>query len=232
MRALARFAIRLLSVLSLAGLFFDGVGYDAPLRNLPGPFRYAIEVAALFPDAAKSVSEYRAEAWVCRERRWEELDTRKYFPLDPDDKENRFQRILHFYNGDIFLKRALDTYLADSHNHPDTYVADDGIGRKLTVGGVRFSVLRSPIPTPGDKLTRYRIIPLKELGPNTVKNVFYEPTRAELNARCESKRNGPPPRPVLERPQSPVDAEPPTDGSTSESSPNPPVDAAASEPHR
>jgi len=190
MRALARLAIRLLAVLYLAGLFFDGVGYDPPLRDLPGPIRYSLEVAALFPDAAKAISEYRAEAWLCGQRRWQEIDTRVYFPLDPDDKENRFQRILHFYHDEIVVKRALDTYLTDSHNTAQSSVPDDGIPRKETVGGVRILILRWPMPKPGDTLTRYSIVPLTKLRPDATRNVFYEPNKAELATRCAPKSAG------------------------------------------
>jgi hypothetical protein len=184
MRALGRVAIRLLAVLYLAGLFFDGIGYDAPLRGLPGPLRYAIEVAALFPDAAKSISEYRAEAWMCKEHRWQELDTRKYFWLDPDDKENRFQRALHFYHEEMVVKRAIDVYLTNSHNHRETNSPDDGIPPTSKIGGVRILIVRWPMPKPGDKLIPYSVVPLAKLRPDATKNAFYEPTKADLSARC------------------------------------------------
>jgi hypothetical protein len=189
MRALARFAIRLTAVLYLAGLFFDGVGYDAPLRGLPGPIRISLEVAALFPDAAKAISEYRVEAWMCGERRWQEIDYQKYFPLHSDDKESRFQRILHFYHEEIVLKRALDNYVTDRHNNLETYVPGDGIPKKEVVGGARFSILRWPMPKPGDKLTRYSVVPLTEMRPDAQKSIFYEPAKPELTTRCEENRH-------------------------------------------
>jgi hypothetical protein len=187
MRAIARLAIRVVAVLYLVGLFFDGVGYDPPIRNLPGPLRYAIEVAALFPDASKAVSEYRAEAWVCDDKRWEEIDTRPYFPLHPDDKENRFQRILHFYHDDATTKRALGEFITNAHNDKNSTAGDDYIPRNKLVGGVRLLIVRWPIPTPGDKLTEYSIVPLAHIRSDATRGVFYEPTKAELATGCSPK---------------------------------------------
>jgi hypothetical protein len=188
MRALVRVAIRVLAVIYLFGIFFDGVGFDPPLRGLPGPIRFAFEVAALFPDAATAVSEYRAEGWLCRSSRWEEIDTRKYFPLHPDDKENRFQRSLHFYHDELQVRRALDNYLTDSHNNPDTNDPNDGIPAEERVGGVRLDIVRWPVPAPGDKLIRYSILPLNHLRPDATVTIFYEPPADELKGRCNGRR--------------------------------------------
>ena len=99
----------------LAGVWLDGVGSTLPSRLLPRVPNYFLQVAALFPRAATMSIDYRAEAWVCADKRWEELDTRPYFPLDPEDKENRFQRVMHFFRQDGTTMHALDAYLVQSH---------------------------------------------------------------------------------------------------------------------
>ena len=48
--------------------------------------------------------------------RWARADTRAYFPLDPDDKENRFQRVMHFFRDNRPTMHALDEYLVRHHN--------------------------------------------------------------------------------------------------------------------
>ncbi len=86
LRGVGRFAIWTVAILYLAGISFDGAGYYGPLAKLPEPARFYLSVSALFADASKAISEYRAEGWVCRESRWREIDTRAYCPLHADDK--------------------------------------------------------------------------------------------------------------------------------------------------
>ena len=104
----ATIALRVLAGAYLAGVWFDGVGSTLPSHLLPRVPNYFLQVAALFPRAATMTIDYRAEAWVCADRKWEELDTRPYFPLDPEDKENRFQRVMHFFRQDETTMHALD----------------------------------------------------------------------------------------------------------------------------
>jgi hypothetical protein len=182
----ARVALRGVAALYLVGLFLDGVGCDVPPRVLPPAADYFLQVAALFPDAATAATDYRAEGWVCAEKRWREIRTAAYFPLDPDDKENRFQRAFHFYRDEPSVLHALDTYLVESH---DARWGDDGIPRDEAIGGVRFVVVRTPIPAPGAPLTRFSRRPLMEV-PDAEKHVVYRTPKSDLARRCPGE---PPP---------------------------------------
>ena len=101
--------------------------------------------------------EYRAEAWVCADKKWEELDTRPYFPLDPEDKENRFQRVMHFFRQDETTMHALDAYLVERHASGKGL---DGIdcGQARSAAS-DCSACGSRLPKPGEPLERNRRLP-------------------------------------------------------------------------
>jgi hypothetical protein len=185
MRSAGRVALRIAAAIYLVGLWLDGVGCDLPSRALPRPVEYFMQVAALFPDAATSASQYRAEAWVCAEARWTEIDVRPYFPLDPDDKENRFQRALHFYDDEPVVLRALEQYLVQRH---DTRPLADGIPADHAIGGIRLLSVREPIPPPGAVLYRFERRPLTEY-PVAERHVLYRTSKAKIDARCGSTRS-------------------------------------------
>src|SRR5438105_10220160 len=128
---------RLLSVcatLYLTGIFLDVAG--APLHRLvPRPLHYFMQVAKLFPYALTVTTEFRAEGYSCADDVFRELDVRPFFPIRPNDKENRFERALFFYRQQPVVMRALDEYLVTSNNR-------DG----APIGAVRFLSLRIPVP--------------------------------------------------------------------------------------
>jgi hypothetical protein len=175
-----RLAVRALAVAYLAGVWLDGVGSTLPSHLLPRVPNYFLQIAALFPLAATMTIDYRAEAWVCADKKWEELDTRPYFPLDPDDKENRFQRVMHFFRQEETTMHALDAYLVDRHASGK---GDDGIDAVKTIGGVRLLSLRIPLPAPGEHLERFRRLPLTEY-PQEERHVFYHTPRSKAAERC------------------------------------------------
>jgi hypothetical protein len=169
-----------LGALYLAGVWLDGVGSNLPEKILPRTANYFMQIAALFPKAAVMSIDYRAEGWVCADQRWEELDTRPYFPIDPDDKENRFQRVMHFFRAHRPTMQALDAYLVASHNG-GTHA--DGIPADHTIGGIRVQSLRIPLPKPGDPLTRPVRRPLASY-PDEQRAFFYHTRRSKLAERC------------------------------------------------
>jgi hypothetical protein len=179
-----RVALITLAGVYLAGVWLDGVGSTLPSQVLPRVANYFLQVAALFPKAATMSIDYRAEAWVCADRKWEELDTRPYFPIDPDDKENRFQRVMHFFREDRPTMRALDAYLVDRHGSGKGL---DGIDPTKPLGGVRMLSLRIPLPNPGEPLERSRRVPLAEV-PAEQRHGFYHTRRSEIGARCGGER--------------------------------------------
>jgi hypothetical protein len=178
--------IRWVACLYLVGIWLSGTGSTLPSSLLPRAANYFVQVAALFPFAATASIEYRAEAWVCADHDWEEIDTEAYFPLDPDDKENRFQRVMHFYRENEPTMHALDEYLVEEHRagrHPD------GIPLDRAIGGVRMCSLRIPIPKPGDPLERFRRLPLSEY-PADERHYFYHSPKSTLARRCSGGDDG------------------------------------------
>jgi hypothetical protein len=173
-------ALRVVAGLYLAGVWLDGVGSTLPAHVLPRAANYFLQIAALFPRAATMSIDYRAEAWVCADKRWEEFDTRPYFPLDPDDKENRFQRVMHFYRQERTTMHALDAYLIERHASGK---GEDGIDALKPLGGVRLMSLRIPLPTPGEPLERNRHLPLAEY-PKAERHFFYHTPRSKVAERC------------------------------------------------
>ena len=166
--------------LYLAGVWLEGVGSTIPAKVLPRTPLYFLQIAALFPKAAVNVIDYRAEGWLCAERRWQEIDTRPYFSLDPDDKENRFQRVMHFFRDHRPTMHALDTYLVASHaagGHAD------GIAEDAKLGGIRVLSLRLPLPKPGEPLARMHREPLATY-PEEVQKSWYYTTRSKRTSRC------------------------------------------------
>jgi hypothetical protein len=176
----SRVALVTLSGVYLAGVWLDGVGSTIPSTVLPRAANYFLQVAALFPTAATMSIDYRAEAWVCADKKWEELDTRPYFPIDPDDKENRFQRVMHFFREDRTTMQALDTYLVERHLSGKGL---DGIDALKPIAGIRVMSLRIPLPKPGEPLERSRRLPLAEV-PAGERHGFYHTRRSKIAARC------------------------------------------------
>ena len=187
-RPLARVGLGLLSAAYLAGVWLEGVGSSLPASLLPRTPLYFLQIAALFPHAATNVIDYRAEGWVCSEHRWRELETRPYFPLDPDDKENRFQRVMHFFRDNRPAMHALDDYLVQGHQGG---TLPDGIPHDAALGGIRVLSLRLPLPEPGSALERLSRKPLDEY-PTSVRKNFYHTTRSKLTVRCGYPPSGEP----------------------------------------
>ena len=178
-----RGSLGILGAAYFVGVWLDGAGSGIPARVLPRTANYFVQVAALFPRAATASIDYRAEGFVCSDRTWTELDTRPYFPIDPDDKENRFNRVMHFFRDNRPTMTALDSYLVGRH---DLAANDDGIPRDRPIGGVRLSSLRIPIPSPGDRLERTSRRPLSDY-PAAERQVFYHTPKSRLSARCGAR---------------------------------------------
>jgi hypothetical protein len=185
-RARGRGALRVLAGAYLLSVWLDGSGSGIPASVLPREANYFVQVAALFPLAAVTSIDYRAEGFVCGEGTWLELDTRPYFPIDPDDKQNRFNRVMHFFRENRKTMNALDWYLVENHNLGRW---QDGIPRDRAIGGVRLLSLRIPIPSPGDRLERVSRRPLSSY-PEEQRKVFYHTPRSKLAERCGTRVEG------------------------------------------
>ncbi len=183
---MSRILLALLAGSYLAGVWLDGIGSSLPARLLPRTATYFLQVAALFPRAAEASIDYRAEGWVCADQQWEEFDTRPYFPIDSGNKENRFQRVMHFLRTDRTTMRALETYLIESHNSGRH---DDGLPRERKIVGVRLVSLRIPLPSPGDALQHVERRPLAQY-PDSERQPFYHTPKSKLTASCTLGEGG------------------------------------------
>lgn len=179
-RARGRISLRVLAGVYLVGVWLDGVGSTLPSHVFPRVVNYFFQVAALFPRAATMNIDYRAEAWVCADKKWEEIDPRPYFPIDPDDKENRFQRVMHFFRQQEETMHALDAYVVERHASGN---GQDGISPDQAIGGVRLLSLRIPLPKPGEPLERSHRLPLSAY-PEDERRVWYHTPRSKAAERC------------------------------------------------
>jgi hypothetical protein len=173
-------ALRISAGIYLAGIWLEAVGFTAPLRILPRSIVYFTQIAALFPRAAIYAIDYRAEGYVCATSKWAELDTRPYFPLDPNDKENRFQRVMYFFRQHKAIMATLDRYLVDRH---DEGKLDDSIPSDDKIGGVRLLSIRGRLPTIGEPLVRVHHRPLIEY-PEDERKLFYQTKSSTITERC------------------------------------------------
>ena len=173
-----RRALVVAAAIYLAGVWLEVMG--APLHQIvPRPLHYFMQIAKLFPNAVDNATDYRAEAYFCDEHVYREIDVRPFFPIRPDDKENRFQRAMFFYRHQPKVMRALDDYLVASA---------DRVGP--TVGGVRFLSLRIPIPPPGQVTEPYRRKPIVDYPP-TAHKVWYMTPSALRRERCHEQPEAP-----------------------------------------
>jgi len=165
-----------LSSIYVGSVFLDGIGSTLAWKVLPRPVHYFVEVSRLFPDAQPVAIDYRAEAWVCSDRKFEELDTRDYFPLRAGDKENRFYRFVQFYR----------------HSRPAMEALEDYLVRRDTaqkIGGIRVLSLRIPLPAPGAPVERWHRKPLSDY-PQDERHAWFWTPRSRRAQRCGSGEGG------------------------------------------
>jgi hypothetical protein len=163
-------------MLYLADVWLDAVGSNLPGKLLPRAALYFGQIAALFTKAGEKQIDYRAEGWVCSEHKWVEIDPRPYFPIDADNKENRFYRAVQFYRRDRKVMRALDEYVMKHHN--------DARDRKI--GGVRFLSLRIPYPARGSTIEPYKRQELSSY-PEEQRHNWYWTPGSMRRERCGEK---------------------------------------------
>lgn len=172
-RALSFAGASYLIILALYGL-----SPSLPRNILPGGILFYFQTACLFPTASMRAIDYRLEGWVCEAQRFEELDTRGYFPIHPDDKENRLSRVGHFYRQNRAVLQELERY-----------VLAQELGRGAKLGGVRLSSLRIPFAEVGGEVKRWERRPLSEYPEDQVKHWFYTPV-SRRRAQCGAEAQG------------------------------------------
>lgn len=176
------------AVMYLAAVYAEAAKSGSTLKYLPAPLTYFAQVAALFPHSSKHAIDYRVEGFRCKDGAWIELDPSPYFPIDADNKENRFYRAMHFYaDGHPHRQtlRALDEFLVAHFN--DTARANAASGHGGTtdrLGGVRFVRLNLPFGDPGEGSERYRRKAIAEVPEDDRKVLYYSP-ESKREERCK-----------------------------------------------
>ncbi len=173
---------RILTVVAIgyfACIWLDAADSDFYWRELPSTLTYFTQVAALFPNAAQAIIEYRVEGWDCAGKRWREIDPRPDFPMDADSKENRFDRSLHFFRQNRSVMSALDEFLVDRHN-ARAREGDEEVG---TIGGIRTMSIRVPLPSPGQKIEPYVRLRADSY-PKNERHYFYWTPSSRRAERC------------------------------------------------
>jgi hypothetical protein len=175
---------------ALATVYFVGVWTEAreagtAARWFPAPVAYFMQIAALYAGATHHATDYRAEGFRCRDRVWSEIDPSPWFPVDADNKENRFYRAIHFY-GDHHphrpTLRALDEFIV-SHYDGDALDAAAAGRSSDPIGGVRFVRVSVPVGDPGDGSPRYERKPLDAYPADQRKDLYYTP-ESKRHERC------------------------------------------------
>ncbi|APR84829.1 Hypothetical protein A7982_10178 [Minicystis rosea] len=175
----------------LLAVFAEAAKSGTAAKYLPAPIAYFTQVAALFPHASRHAIDYRVEAFRCKDGAWIEIDPHPWFPIDADNKENRFYRTMHFY-GDAHphrqTLRAIDDFIFTHYNDAVRGNAAAGRGATDPIGGVRFTKVTTPFGNPGEGSARYAKLPLAEY-PEGERKVFYYSPESKREERC--KRIGP-----------------------------------------
>jgi hypothetical protein len=147
--------LTVITVAYLGSIWLDAIGSNLQRRLFPDSLTYFTQVAGLFPNAAIAIIEYRVEGWECADRRWREIDPRPDFPMDAENKENRFYRVMHFFKQSRPVMYALDEFLVERHNAR----SPNGSEEVGLIGGIRTQSIRVPLPEPGQRLEPYARLP-------------------------------------------------------------------------
>ena len=161
-----RRALTVLGGLYVAMVFYEAIGRQYPIL-------YFSQIAKLFPGATQFVFEHRVQGYKCSGPPVE-IDVRPFFPIHPDDKENRFDRAIHFYSTDRPTMQALEGYIMREYNRaePDK------------IFGVALTRIKTPIPAPGSDFPRFERKSLSEY-PEKDRDVFYHTSNHVLTDRCK-----------------------------------------------
>jgi hypothetical protein len=159
----------------LATLYYLALIHSPDAHSLR-PVTFFTEATCLFPSASSFAIEYRLEAWPCGGR-WQPIDPRPYFPIRPDDKESRFQRLGYFYEHSRTVLQALDAFVSAHH----AAGADDGVPGRI--GGIRLFKVVRPFPDAGQPVERYHFDPFASVPPTQRRDIYYTPG-TERKRRC------------------------------------------------
>lgn len=163
-------------LVGLAVIYFGALIHHPPDVGWLRPGAFFTECTCLFPRASSFAIEYRVEVWTC-DGRWLLIDPRPYFPIQPDDKESRLQRLGYFYERSRPVMQAFDDYIVTRH----AAGAVDGVTGQI--GGIRLLKVVRPLPAVGDPVARYRFDP-QAPPPVDQRRELYYTSGTERKRRC------------------------------------------------
>jgi hypothetical protein len=164
-----------LATIYLVSLFLNAAAKGLPGSYLPPALLYFVQTTRLFPTASRAAIDYRLEGWDCGAQQFREITVAQHFPMHAKDKENRFQRVGHFYRQHRVVMRALERYVIEKEN------AKSSPGSR--VGGIRVSSLRIPFAELGGSVHRWSPRPMSEYSSEQIKRWYYTPV-SRKNAFC------------------------------------------------
>lgn len=165
-----------LELAGLAVVYYAALIHPPPDASWLRPVVFFTEATSLFSRVNAFAIEYRLEVWACG-RRWEPIDPRPYFPIRPDDKESRLQRLGHFYEHNRTVMQALDAYISTHH------ASGAGDGVVGPIGGIRLFKIVRPFPSAGEPIERYHFDPFAPVPPEQRRDFYYTPG-PERKRRC------------------------------------------------
>ena len=158
-------------------VYYSGLIYHhAPATRWLRPPAFFVEATCLFPRSDAFAIEYRLEVWSCS-KQWQLIDFRPYFPIQPDDKESRFQRLGYFYDRNRPAMQALDAYISSGH----AAGVDDGVPGPI--GGIRLIKVVRSFPPPGQPVERYHFDPREPVPQDQRREMYYTP-ESQRRKRC------------------------------------------------
>jgi|HubBroStandDraft_4_1064222.scaffolds.fasta_scaffold448832_1 hypothetical protein len=166
--------LAVLAAVYIAAVWSEAVKSGTSARWMPAPLAYFTQIARLFPRAATATLDYRVEGFRCRDATWAEIDVTPFFPIDADNKENRFYRALHFYHDHRPTMRALDAFTVTRYNEGAIAAAAQGRGGER-IGGIRVHRLTIPFGVPGEGAERYARRPLFAYPEDERKELYHTP---------------------------------------------------------
>jgi hypothetical protein len=177
---------------AVAAVYFVSIWAEAAIRQtvstrwLPAPLAYFAQLASLFEKPTAHATDYRVEGFRCRDKAWLEIDVSPWFPIDADNKENRFHRAVGLYREKYPHRptmRALDEYVV-SHYDADLIDAASRGQSGDPIGGMRIVKTLVPVGTPGAASPRYVRPPLSSF-PEEQRTILYHTPESHREERCK-----------------------------------------------
>lgn len=168
-----------IALTAIATLYLAALVKHPPDNDYVRPVGFFTEATCLFPRASTYAIEYRLQVWKCGEH-WESIDPTPYFPIQPDDKESRLQRLGYFYERNRGVMQALDAYISERHAEG----VDDGVTG--AIGGIRLVKIVRKFPEPGESVDRYHFDPFAPIPKDELRDLYYTPG-VERKRRCAMK---------------------------------------------